>query len=314
MDSKQETLLTRLSMGASEETKGFIYALLGTVLFSSKGVLVKLVYNYGVDSVTVLAFRMLFAIPFFAVVLYRESSRSDAAPIASKDYLNVVALAFIGYYLASFFDFWGLEYLSASMERLVLFTYPALVLLLSFLFLGKKAHSVELYAVALTYSGILLAFLPDAEANGQKSLVGAALVFLSALAYSVYLIGSGQMIPKLGSRRFTALLMLWSGGFVLLHFFLRKEVSSIFLQPLPVYAYGFALGFLTTVLPAFLTTAGIQRIGSNKASIAGSAGPIFTLFLSAILLNEKITWENLGGTTLVLSGVLLLSRKKKIVV
>ncbi|EPG74245.1 EamA-like transporter family protein [Leptospira fainei serovar Hurstbridge str. BUT 6] len=314
MDLKRETLLTRLSTGTTEETKGFIYALLGTVLFSSKGVLVKLVYNYGVDSVTVLAFRMLFAIPFFAFILYRESNRTDQTPISSKDYVNVVVLAFIGYYLASFFDFWGLEYLAASMERLVLFTYPALVLLLSFLFLGKKAHSVELYAVALTYSGILLAFLPDAEANGQKSILGAALVFLSALAYSVYLIGSGQMIPKLGSRRFTALLMLWSGGFVLLHFFLRKEVVSIFSQPWPVYAYGFALGFLTTVLPAFLTTAGIQRIGSNKASIAGSAGPIFTLFLSAGLLNEQITWENLGGTALVLSGVLLLSRKKAIAV
>lgn len=301
----------RFFSATGEETKGFLYALSGTVLFSSKGVLVKLVYGYGIDSVTVLTFRMLFAIPFFAFVLHRESKRVENVPISPKNYRNVVFLAFIGYYLASFFDFWGLEYLSASIERLVLFTYPAIVLLLSFLFLGKRAHTVELYAVALTYSGILLAFLPDAKAEGSKAFLGAGLVFLSALAYSVYLIGSGELIPKLGSRRFTALLMLWSGAFVIFHFLLTKNWKILAEQPWQVYAYGLALGFLTTVLPAFLTTAGIQRIGSSKASIAGSAGPIFTLFLSAGLLNEKITLENLAGTILVLSGVFLLGRKKE---
>lgn len=296
----------------SEETLGYLYALAGTVLFSSKGVLVKLVYKFGIDSVTVLALRMIFAIPFFAFVLYQESNKNLDKPISRKDYGIVVLLAFIGYYMASFFDFWGLEYLSASMERLVLFTFPALVLLLGFVFLKKKVHKIEIYSVALTYSGILLAFLPDAEAQGKSAWIGATLVFLSALAYAVYLIGSGQMIPKLGSRKFTALLMIWSGVFVLIHFFFTKNYEILIQQPWQVYGYGFALGFLTTVVPAFLTTAGIQRIGSNKASIAGSVGPVFTLFLAAILLGEIITWENVVGTFIVLSGVFLLGKKKKV--
>ncbi|PJZ48988.1 DMT family transporter [Leptospira saintgironsiae] len=296
----------------SEETLGYLYALGGTVLFSSKGVLVKLVYKFGIDSVTVLALRMIFAIPFFAFVLYQESNKNSDKPISRKDYGIVVLLAFIGYYMASFFDFWGLEYLSASMERLVLFTFPALVLLLGFVFLKKKVHKIEIYSVALTYSGILLAFLPDAEAQGRSAWIGATLVFLSALAYAVYLIGSGQMIPKLGSRKFTALLMIWSGVFVLIHFFFTKNYEILIQQPWQVYGYGFALGFLTTVVPAFLTTAGIQRIGSNKASIAGSVGPVFTLFLAAVLLGEIITWENVVGTVIVLSGVFLLGKKKRV--
>ncbi|TGK04916.1 DMT family transporter [Leptospira semungkisensis] len=301
----------RPSSKFSEETLGYIYALAGTVLFSSKGVIVKLVYKFGIDSVTTLALRMSFAIPFFAYVLYQENRKQVSQPISRKDYSIVVFLAFMGYYLASFFDFWGLEYLSASIERLVLFTYPALVLLLSFIFLRKKIHKIEIYSVALTYSGILLAFLPDAESQGQSVWIGGMLVFLSALAYAIYLIGSGQMIPKLGSKKFTALLMLWSGAFVLIHFFIKKDASLLFQQRWEVYAYGFALGLLTTVLPAFLTTAGIQRIGSNKASIAGSVGPVFTLFLASFLLGEKITWENLAGTAIVLSGVFLLGRKKQ---
>ncbi|PKA16567.1 DMT family transporter [Leptospira haakeii] len=311
MSQTSEKTKEHSSAGLSEETLGYLYALAGTVLFSSKGVIVKLVYKFGIDSVTVLALRMIFAIPFFAFVLYQESRKSSDKPISQKDYAIVVLLAFIGYYMASFFDFWGLEYLSASMERLVLFTFPALVLLLGFVFLKKKVHKIEIYSVALTYSGILLAFLPDAEAQGKSAWIGATLVFLSALAYAVYLIGSGQMIPKLGSRKFTALLMIWSGVFVLIHFFFTKNYEILIQQPLPVYGYGFALGFLTTVVPAFLTTAGIQRIGSNKASIAGSVGPVFTLFLAAILLGEIITWENVVGTVIVLSGVFLLGRKKK---
>ncbi|TGK00160.1 DMT family transporter [Leptospira langatensis] len=301
----------RPSSKFSEETLGYIYALAGTVLFSSKGVLVKLVYKFGIDSVTTLALRMSFAIPFFAYVLYQENRKKTSSPISKKDYAVVVFLAFMGYYLASFFDFWGLEYLSASIERLVLFTYPALVLILSFVFLKKKIHKIEIYSVALTYSGILLAFLPDTESQGRSVWIGGTLVFLSALAYAIYLIGSGQMIPKLGSKKFTALLMIWSGVFVLIHFFLKKDVQILFQQTWQVYIYGFALGFLTTVLPAFLTTAGIQRIGSNKASIAGSVGPVFTLFLASATLGESITWENLAGTAIVLSGVFLLGRKKQ---
>ncbi len=303
---------TKPIFGLSEQTLGFIYALAGTVLFSSKGVIVKLVYKFGIDSVTTLALRMIFAMPFFAYVLYTENRNPLSKEISQKDYRIIVFLAFIGYYLASFFDFWGLEYLSASIERLVLFTFPALVLLLSFLFLKKKIHKIEIYSVGLTYSGILLAFLPDAQTQGKSVWIGGILVFLSALAYAIYLIGSGQMIPKLGSRKFTALLMLWSGFFVLVHFFLTKDWRILLEQPLAVYGYGFALGFLTTVVPAFLTTAGIQRIGSSRASIAGSVGPVFTLFLAAIVLNETITWENLAGTVIVLSGVFLLGKKKQI--
>lgn len=297
----------------SEQTLGLLYALSGTVLFSSKGILAKLVYQYGIDSVTTLALRMIFAIPFFVYVLASERRKPDVKPISNKDYRIVILLAFIGYYMASFFDFWGLEYLSASIERLVLFTFPALVLILSYVFLKKKIHRTEAYSVVLTYSGILLAFLPDAQTQGKSVWIGGLLVFLSALAYAIYLIGSGQMIPRLGSKRFTALLMIWSGIFVLAHFFVRKDWKILLSLPWQVYVLGFALGFLTTVLPAFLTTAGIQRIGSSRASIAGSVGPVFTLFLAAFILGEKITWENLAGTVIVLSGVFLLGKKKRIV-
>ncbi|MFY3384332.1 DMT family transporter [Paracidovorax sp. MALMAid1276] len=298
----------------SPERIGLALAVLAAFGFSFKAIFVKLAYAVPqaapVDSVTLLALRMLFSVPVFAWVGWRASRH--LAPLALRDWLAVVALGLLGYYGASILDFVGLQYISASLERLILFTYPTLTILIGVLFLGKTASRREMGALLLSYAGIGLAFAHDLHIAGDARAVwiGAGFVFGSAVSYAFYQAGSEPAIRRLGAARFTALAMLVSTVATLAHFVATQPVSTL-VQPLPVYGHAVGMAVFSTVLPVFMTSAAIRRIGAPKTALIGTLGPILTIFFSAWLLDEPLTAWQMGGAALVLAGVMLIGARPK---
>ena len=211
---------------------GLALAVVGSVLFSGKAIVVKLAYRYNVDPLTLIALRMGFAAPFF-VVSYWWASRG-AQPISGRDHGRLIALGVLGYYLASYLDFLGLQHVSAALERLILFLNPTIVLLLSAFFLAKRIRRPEWIALALSYAGIVLAFWHDVRFEGGRIALGSLLVFGSALCYALYLVIGGELVKRLGAIRLTSYAMCVSSVAVMLHFLLASPVSSL-AQPAPVY-------------------------------------------------------------------------------
>lgn len=286
---------------------GVLLAAVAAIGFSFKAVLVKLAYPYGVDAITLLALRMLFALPFFAVVAV--NTRAPAAALGGGDRIRIVLLGVVGYYLASFLDFLGLQYISAGLERLILFLYPTLVMALSWVFLGKRLQRRDGLALAVSYAGIGLAFAHDiatAPAGGDPWL-GGALVFACALAYAVYLIGNGQMVGRVGAARFTALAMSWASLACILQFLVLHPISALRL-PWQVYALAAVMAVVSTVMPTFLLSASIRSIGSSRAALVGSVGPPATILFAYLALGEPVSAAQLAGGALVMAGVLLVSR------
>lgn len=258
--------------------------------------------------VTLLALRMAFALPVFLWVGL-AASRS-AEPLTRRDWLMLTALGLLGYYGASILDFLGLQYISAGLERLILFTYPTLTLLLGLLFYGKPVTRRQLLAVLLCYLGIGAAFVHDLRLSGDPDTVwvGAGLVFGSSVCYALYLAGSAGMIARLGAARFTALAMLVSTAATFAHYLASQPLATL-VQPLPVYAYGLAMGLLSTVLPVFAQSAAIRRIGSGEAALVGMVGPLLTIFFAWLLLGEGFSGAQMAGTVLVIAGVAIVSRR-----
>ena len=294
------------------ERLGVALAVVAALGFSFKAILVKLAYAVPqavrVDAVTLLSLRMLFALPVFLWVAWQSSRQ--AAPLSRRDGLILAALGMLGYYGASIFDFLGLQYISAGLERLILFTYPTLTLLIGVLFMGKSIKPREAGALLLTYLGIGLAFVHDLEFSGEKDavLIGGLFVFASSLTYAMYLSGSAPMIKRVGAARFTALTIIVSTLATLLHFVIAQPISALN-QPLPVYAYSAAMALFSTVLPVFMLSAAIRRIGASTTALIGTLGPVLTVFLSWWLLDEPLSLAQITGTGLVLAGVLVVSRR-----
>jgi drug/metabolite transporter (DMT)-like permease len=294
------------------ERLGVALAILAALGFSFKAIFVKLAYAVPqalpVDAVTLLSLRMVFALPVFIWVAV-HSSRA-APPLTRRDWLLLTALGLLGYYGASILDFIGLRYISAGLERLILFTYPTLTVMIGVLFMGRSLSRREVGALVLSYLGIGLAFFHDLEFAGESStvLIGAAFVFASSLSYAFYLAGSAPMIQRLGAARFTALAMLVSTLATLLHFVITQPFSAL-IQPLPIYAYGVGMALFSTVLPVFWQSAAIRRIGPAKAVLIGTLGPMLTIFFGWWLLGEPLSLAQLAGAGLVLAGVLLVSRR-----
>ena len=297
----------------SSERLGLTFALLAALGFSFKAIFVKLAYAVPqavpVDSVTLLALRMAFSMPFFVWVGWRASSALQ--PLRPRDGLLVLALGLLGYYGASILDFMGLQYISASLERLILFTYPTLTIVIGVLFLGKTASRREIGALLLSYAGIGLAFAHDLQLAGDTRavLIGAGFVFGSAVSYAFYQAGSEPAIQRLGAARFTALALLVSTLASLGHFAATQPLGAL-VQPVPVYLHALAMAIFSTVLPVFMTSAAIRRIGASKTALIGTLGPMLTIFFSSWLLDEPLSWWQIGGAALVLAGVLLISRRK----
>ncbi|PCI45521.1 MAG: EamA family transporter [Proteobacteria bacterium] len=287
---------------------GFVFAIGAALGFSAKAIFVKLAYTYNVDTITLLMFRMMFALPFFLIIAYLEE-RKEKRRISHKNMALIILMGLIGYYLSSLLDFMGLVYISAGLERLILFIYPTMVVILSSFFFGKKIQKEAYIALALSYAGIALAMFNDIQIATEHVLLGSALVFASTLSYSIFLVGSGELIPKVGARRFAAYAMIVSCIAVFIHFALVRDMSA-FEQPLEVYGYGLAMAVFSTVIPAFLLAAAIQHIGASKTSIIGGLGPIATIVMATVFLNEAISTAQILGAALVMTGIFILGKKR----
>ncbi len=286
---------------------GLLLALLAAFGFSLKAIFIKLAYPYGVDAITLLALRMGFALPVFLWVGLAE--HKAGAALSRQDWGKLFLLGCLGYYGASILDFWGLAYISAGLERLILFTYPTLTILIGVLFQGKAFTRREGIAIALCYTGIGFAFMHDLNLGDTRSvLIGGALVFASSVSYAFYLSGSGPMIARLGAMRFAALAMLFSSAVTLIHF-LAVQPLTAFIQPLPVYGWALAMALLATVIPVFALSAAIRRIGAGPASLFGMVGPILTIGFGWWLLGEPISIEQTIGAIFVVLGILIVSRR-----
>jgi drug/metabolite transporter (DMT)-like permease len=290
---------------------GPLYAVLGVLGFSFKAILIKLAYRAApVDPVALLTLRMLYSAPFFVAMAWWAGRAPAARPIERPDALRLIGLGFIGYYLSSLLDFMGLQYISASLERLVLFLYPTIVVLLSAMFLRQPVTRRAAAALALSYVGIALAVWHDIRVSGDAASIalGGALVFGSAVGYATYLVGAGGVIARLGSSRFIAWAMLASTVFVTLQFALTRSPTTLDV-PWPVHALTFAMAVFSTVLPTWMIAESVRRIGASASSLVGSLGPMFTIGLGALLLGEAVNLLQLVGVALVLAGVMLVSRR-----
>jgi len=293
----------------SARSTGLWLAVLAAFGFSAKAILVKLAYAaYPVAAVTLLALRMSFALPVFVWVGIKASR--NAPPLTRRDWGFVTALGLLGYYGASIFDFVGLQYITAGLERLILFTYPTLTILLSALFFGHVIGRREAGALVLCYVGIAAAFAHDLSLGADSAAVwiGGGFVFASSLSYALYLAGSARMIARLGAARFTALAMLVSTAATLAHFLATQPLAEL-LQPLPVYGYGLGMAVLSTVIPVFAQSAAIRRIGAGPAALIGTIGPLVTIALGWWVLGEAISAWQLLGAALVVAGIVLAGRR-----
>lgn len=288
---------------------GIFLGVLGIVLFSSKAVMVKLAYQYEVNAITVLLLRMLFSFPFYVVIAFLYRNKNQEIKTSKTDYYWVIFFGLVGYYLASYFDFVGLTYIKASLERIILFVYPTIVILLNRLFLKQPITKIQILAIFLSYVGIVIAFSDEVEISGNNSYLGGFFVLLSAITYASYLAGSGWLIPKFGVVKFTAYAMLVSCLCVFIHFSFISNTDLLSL-PWQVYGYGFLIAVFATVIPSFLVSASIKMISSSNFAIVAGIGPISTIVLASFFLNESLTLLQIFGAVLVIIGIIITSLRR----
>jgi drug/metabolite transporter (DMT)-like permease len=286
--------------------KGLTLALLGSICFSGKAVIVKLAYRYGVDAVTLIMYRMLFALPMFALIAWWAGR---GKPVLQRhDWLTIFGLGFCGYYLASFLDFLGLQYITASLERLILYLNPTLVLMLGALLFGQRITRRQVWAMTVSYAGIVLVFAQELRFEGRHVALGTALVFASAASYAVYLVYSGEVVKRLGALRLTGWASLVACVLCIAQFaVLRPLDAALVVQP--VIWLSVLNAALCTVAPVFMVMKAIELIGAPLTSQTGMVGPMFTILLGVLLLGEPFNLSVLAGTALVLSGVWWAARR-----
>lgn len=285
---------------------GFVISFMGAVMFSTKAILVKLAFaETDTDAISLLALRMFFALPFYLAIAFLYSNRSSNIKFTTGQWVRVMVMGLTGYYLSSLFDFIGLQYISAGLERLILFLYPTFAVFLNALFFKQKISRMQRLALLLTYIGIGIAFYGELRLDDSNPdfLLGSFFVFLCAVTFSVYLVGSGRLIPLVGATKFTAYAMTAAGIGVLAHYFAVGNTIHHFSSPLLVY--GILLAVIATVIPTFLISNGLKRIGSNNVAIISSIGPVSTILQAHFFLGEPLTLSQIAGTVLVIAGVLL---------
>lgn len=293
---------------------GFLFVLAGALLFSTKAIFVKLAFAHtSIDVVGLLFLRMLFALPFYLVAARISYNKTDKQPISQKQWIYIVLIGLFGYYLSSLLDFIGLKFISAGLERLILFLYPTFVVLINSIILKTKITKIQLLALLLTYTGIGIAFLGELklDTSNEHFYFGAFMIFLCAITFATYLVGSDKLVKKIGVTQFTAYSMLASTVGVVIHFLLVNTISKIEWSSTVIY-YSIALAIFATVLPSFLMNNGIKRIGSNNAAIITSIGPVSTVLQAHYLLGEPLFFEQLFGTVLVIAGIVLIGWKSNV--
>ncbi|WP_110400655.1 DMT family transporter [Sphaerotilus hippei] len=285
---------------------GLAFALVGSIAFSGKAIIVKLAYRHGVDAVTLIMLRMLFALPLFLALTWWASR--GKAPLTGRDWRVVLGLGFSGYYLASMLDFAGLAYISASLERLILYLNPTLVLLLGVVLFRRRVHARQMLALAVSYGGVLLVFGQELHLAGDHVLLGTALVLGSAISYAVYLVYSGEEVKRLGSLRLTGLATTVACLLCIGQFLLLRPVGDILRVPEPVLWLSLLNATACTFAPVILVMMGIERIGATLAAQTGLVGPMSTIVMGVFILGEPMTLWLVAGTVLVFVGVGLLAR------
>jgi drug/metabolite transporter (DMT)-like permease len=289
---------------------GLLLASAGAIAFSGKAIIVKLAYRYNVDAVTVIMYRMLFALPLFLLLLWwtsRPVNGQKPEPLRRRDWLGVLGLGVTGYYLASFLDFWGLEYISASLERLILYLNPTIVLVLGWFLFKRPIAGIQMVAMAVSYAGVLLVFGHEVGAQGPHASLGAALVFGSAISYALYLIYSGEMVKRLGSLRLVSLATTVACVLCLLQFVLLRPLSAADVAP-QVLWLSLLNATACTVAPVVMVMMAIERIGPGLTAQTGMIGPMSTILMGAFILGEPLNPSILAGTALVMAGVFLVTR------
>ena len=285
---------------------GLMLAMAGSIAFSGKAIIVKLAYRHGVDAVTVIMFRMLFALPLF-VALAWWSGRGKP-PLTRRDWRMVGALGFSGYYLASFLDFAGLQYISASLERLILYLNPTIVLLLGVFVFHRRVKPSQLVAMAVSYGGVLLVFGHEVTSQGPHAVLGALLVFGSAVSYAVYLAYSGEEVKRLGALRLTGLATSVACGLCIAQFLLLRPLSAALTVAPAVIWLSVLNALLCTFVPVLMVMMAIERIGAALVAQTGMIGPMSTILMGVVILGEPFNGFVAAGTALVLTGVWLLTR------
>lgn len=284
---------------------GLLLAMAGSIAFSGKAIIVKLAYRYGVDAVTLIMYRMLFSLPLF--VLLGWWAGRGRPPLARRDWMAVVGLGFCGYYLASFLDFAGLAYVSASFERIVLYLNPTIVLLLGWVVFGRRVGVRQLVALAVSYAGVLVVFGHEMRIEGSNVALGALLVFGSAISYAIYLLYSGEVVKRIGSLRLTGLATTVACLFCIAQFALLRPMSAAAVAPEVIWL-SVLNATACTFAPVLMVMMAIERIGSSLAAQTGMVGPLSTILMGVLILGEPFTPWVAVGTALVLGGIWLLSR------
>jgi drug/metabolite transporter (DMT)-like permease len=288
-------------------TVGLVLAVVGAIAFSGKAIIVKLAYRHGVDAVTLIMLRMLFALPFFLVMAWWAGR--GRPPLSRRDWLGVLGLGFTGYYLSSFLDFAGLAYISASLERLILYLSPTLVLVLSWLIYGKRFTPGQILGMALSYGGVLLVFGHELDVQSTAGTAwGAALVFASAVFYSVYLVYSGQMVQRIGSTRLVGLATSVACVCCIVQYLVLRPASTA-LEVAPQVLWLSVLNATAcTAAPVLMVMMAVERIGATTAAQTGMIGPMSTILMGVFILGEPFTAWVAAGTALVISGIFVFTR------
>jgi drug/metabolite transporter (DMT)-like permease len=292
---------------------GLLIAALAAILFSFKAILAKLMYRAGADASAVMSLRMLFAGPVFMVIAayyaYQAHMGGGAVKMLNRaEHWQIVLLGFLGYYLSSMLDFMGLQYVSASLERLILFLTPTLVALIGWFAYHKAIAKTQWQGLALSYFGVACVFIEQLHFNGGHVAWGSSLIFLAALSYAGYLSMSGALVKKLGSTRLVAYAMSVSSACMLTHFLIFESIATL-AQPATVIKLSVLNAIFCTILPVFMTMEAIRRIGAARASQLSMLGPVSLLFLGYWLLQEPITMLQVVGTAVVLAGVYWANRE-----
>jgi drug/metabolite transporter (DMT)-like permease len=292
---------------------GFLIAFIGAVLFSTKAIIVKKAFaDVHVDALTLLTIRMVFSLPFYLVAAFFITTNKSNTRLNRKEWLYIIILGLFGYYLSSLFDFIGLQYISAGLERLILFLYPSFAVLINAFFFKQEIKRIQMWALVITYIGIGIAYFGELQIDtGNPNFYwGSFLIFLCSITYASYIAGSGYVIPKVGASKFTAYALLTSTAGVLIHYLLRGEYNML-QESKDLWWYGVSLALVATVIPTFMLSFALKKIGANNVAIISSVGPVSTIVQAHFVLGEPIFTEQIIGTVLVLIGVLLLSIKPK---
>ncbi len=290
--------------------KGVLFVALGAILFSAKAIFIKLAYaQHPITDITLLTLRFGFALPFFVGIAIYRVQKQKMRLITRKDIGFIAILSMLGYYIASWFDFKGLQYVPAGIERIILFVYPTFVVLFSKFLLNKSISKISIIALLITYLGIIIIAFDPELFNSDKITEGSIYILISGITYALYLTYGGEIIHRYGSINFNTIAMIFSSVYVIIHFLLF-ESTNIYTLPYEMYLYGFLLATVSTVIPTFLVMEGVNLLGANRASIVATLGPVSTIIMGYYFLNEIFTFQEFIGSIFIIGGVILIGKQK----